>query len=85
MKKLIVITSAALLLTGCCATKFAFKKPDGSMVSITNYRLFWTTDSYNVSLSTNTATMSANKSTVDSDSIAAVASGVVHGMEAAKP
>lgn len=75
--------SMMVLLTGCNTTVFTMTKPDGTKVSISNGRLLWTSDSYSATLTTNGASLSANKSSTDSTAMAAVAQGVIQGMAAA--
>lgn len=85
MKTLILIPIAALLLTGCNTTVFTAKKSDGTTVSISNHRFLWSSDSYSASLTTNGASLTANKSSSDSATIAAIVQGAVAGVgQAAK-
>lgn len=78
------IIATAIMAAGCCATKYSVSSPDGkSQVKVSNYRFFWTTDSYAVNFNTNgTASIAVNKSATDSTALAAVAQGVVQGMVA---
>jgi len=86
MKKIILASFAAVLLTGCNTTVFTAVKSDGTKVSVSNHRFLWTSDSYTATLSTNGASLSANKSSADSATISAIVQGAVSGVgQAAKP
>ena len=76
-KTLTALTGLALIACGCNTTNFTASKPDGTKVSITNSRLFWTTDSYSASLKGDEATLSANKSKTDTEAIGAVVTAAV--------
>lgn len=82
--KLIALLSL-ILLTGCNTTSFKVTKPDGTSVTIANTRFLWTTDSYAASFTTNSASLTANKSATDSETIKAVVQGAVAGMAQAAP
>jgi hypothetical protein len=83
MKKSLLLLLPVALFAGCCATNFSATKPDGTKVAVSNYRLIWSTEAYNCNISSNSASLTANKSSTDSAAIAAVAQGVVQGMAAA--
>lgn len=86
MKKLLLIPMAALVFCGCNTTSFEATKPDGTHLKIANHRLFWSSDSYTATISTNGASLSANKSTSDSAAIQAIVQGAVAGAtQAIKP
>ena len=72
-----------VLLTGCNTTLFSETKPDGTKISIKNSRVFWSSESYTCQFSTNGASLSASKSTVDSAAISAATQGAINGMASA--
>ncbi len=78
MKKLILIPIIACL-TGCNTTTFKASKSDGTIVEIRNSRVWWSTEAYAVNLTTNGASLTASKSTVDSAAIGAAVTGAVDG------
>ena len=82
-KTLAALTACALVACGCNTTNFTATKPDGTKVSITNSRLFWTTDSYSATLKGDEATLSANKSKTDTEAITAVVTAAVSSAAAA--
>ena len=75
--------SLPLLFVGCAVTTFDATKADGTKVHVTNTRLFWTTDSYAASIANDKASLTANKSSVDKEALAAVVQGAVQGAAAA--
>ncbi len=76
----------ALLLSGCCHTRYDYKSPGGAVVSVVNDRLFWTTDAYAVNFSTNgAASISVTKSSTDKEAVGAVAQGVASAFINAAP
>ncbi len=85
MKKILtipLILSALLLMTAlsaCNTTSFEATRADGTHIKITNQRVIWTTDSYAFSLTTNGASLSANKSATDKETIEAIVQGAVAG------
>lgn len=82
MKTLLLVLP--LVVAGCNTTTFEQKHEDGTYTKITNTRSVWSTDSYTCTLNTNgVASLTANKSSVDSNAIAAVAQGVAQGVMAA--
>lgn len=83
MKTLILLP--LILLAGCCVTTFEVTKPDGTKVAVHNYRTIWTTDSYNAVIGTNSASLSATKSSVDAATAGAIAKGVTEGLVAGAP
>jgi len=75
--------SLPLLFAGCAVTTFDATKADGTKVHVTNTRLLWTTDSYAASIANDKASLTANKSSVDKEALAAVVQGAVQGAAAA--
>lgn len=87
LRNIIAVTIAAIVgvllmvaLTGCNATRFISAKPDGSVVSVSNQRLFWATESYSLIITSNTATLKATKANASADAMGAVAEGVARGI-----
>lgn len=80
---------AASLLSGCNTITFEKQEVANgatNTVRVSNRRVFWNTDSYEATLSTNSASLKASKSSVDSVAIGAVAEGVARGLAGgAKP
>lgn len=86
MKKLFIACALCVLcgsITGCAVTTFDATKADGTKVHVTNTRVLWTTDSYAASIANDSASLSANKSSVDKEALAAVIQGAVQGAAAA--
>ncbi len=77
MKKAILISLPIILLTACNTTNFSATRADGTKVQIVNRRFMWATEAYNATLTTNGASLSASKSTVDSAAIGAAVAGAV--------
>ena len=85
MKKVAVLVSlvvATSMLTGCNTIEFQKTSANGDSLTVRNQRMFWSTDSYEATLGTNSATLKASKSSVDSVAIGAVAEGVARGLAA---
>ena len=80
MKLLLLIP--LLSITGCCATSFEVTQKDGTKVKWTNYRAVWATDAYTATLTTNGASLTVSKSSVDSAAIQAAANGAAQGVAA---
>lgn len=78
MKTLFLIGACALL-AGCNTTSFTATKPDGTKIAISNNRFLWSSDSYSATLTTNGASLTANKSSADSATIQAIVQGAVAG------
>jgi hypothetical protein len=77
-------TSAALILivmlgAGCNTTTFSETRPDGTQVRVTNCRAFWSSETYAATIGTNGASLTANKSSVESAAIAAAVQGAIQG------
>jgi hypothetical protein len=71
-----------MLLTGCVGITYtsSIVQPNGVTNSITikTSRVFWSTESYTCAINTNgTGTLSATKSKVDSETLAAIVSAAV--------
>lgn len=86
MKQFITYFSLVLVglsLTACNTTSFQVTKADGTKVAIHNTRLFWSTESYNAVLGTNSASLTANTSTdTAAQNTAALAQAIGTGMAA---
>ena len=86
MKKLSILCALCALcgsFTGCAVTTFDATKADGTQVHVTNTRLLWSTDSYTASIGADKASLTASKSNVDKEALAAVIQGAVQGAAAA--
>jgi hypothetical protein len=77
MKTTLALIIAAASLCGCNTTSLTVTKPDGVVVSVKNTRLFWATDSYAASWTTNGASLSANRSNVDREALGTIVSAAV--------
>lgn len=69
-----------LLLSGCNVLNFEATKPDGTVVKVRSVRAVWSTDEYAAQIGTNSASLTAKKSTVDATAIEATAAGVARGL-----
>lgn len=80
-----LIAIAAIFATCGCNTTTFTKTADGA-VTIVNQRTLWTTDSYDCQWNTNGASLSVNKSGVDSQAVAAIGQLLIQAAgTAAKP
>lgn len=75
--------AGALALAGCNTTTFERTSPDGSRVSVTNVRAFWSSESYACTITTNGASLTASKSNVDGAAISAAVEGSINALNAA--
>ena len=85
MKKLFFLATVQLLLAGCNTITFDKTAPDGSRTVVTCCRAFWSSEEYEAILGTNSASLKAKKSGVDTAAIAAAAEGAVRGLVATQP
>lgn len=74
------VTALALTGLGCNSLTFEATKPDGTHVKVTSVRAVWSTDEYAAQIGTNTASLTAKKSSVDATAIEATAAGVARGL-----
>lgn len=79
-----MLLSAALLCVGCNTTSFERTMPDGSTVRVANSRVFWSTESYEATMTETGATLKAEKSRADAQAIKAAAEGVARGLASVK-
>ena len=79
------ILGAALIAigAGCNTITFSKTQPDGSKTVVVCSRVFWSTENYEATLGTNSATLRATKSGVDAAAISAAAEGAVRGLSSA--
>lgn len=77
--KTLALTLTCAVLAGCNTTHFSATRPDGTKIVVDNYRMFWSTQDYQLVLGTNSASLSAERSSPDADSLKAVAEGVTTG------
>ena len=82
MKKTFALIGLAALACGCNTTHFSVTNFDEQgrktkTVEITNRRALWATEGYSASYNTNGATLTASKSSVDKDALAAIVSAAV--------
>lgn len=77
MKKLLILIP--FVVAGCSTTVFTMTKSDGTKVSASNNRLFWTTDTIDAEFTTNGASLKTTKSSTDGTTIAAIVQGAVAG------
>jgi hypothetical protein len=83
MKTTIAIIGLAAMCCGCNTTTCKMERPDGTKICVVNNRFFWSSDSYMASFGTNSASLTANKSSVDANAIAAAVQGAINGAAAA--
>jgi len=87
MKKTLTIIGLALLCAGCNTTRFSRAQViDGktNITSLVNYRFLWANEGYTMTISSNTASITCQKTSVDSQAIAAGVQGAVQGAMMAK-
>lgn len=82
MKKIILSFATIALLTGCNTLKFDATKPDGTHVVVNSHRFVWSTEMYSANINSNSASLTASKSSVDAAAIGAAAEGVAKGLAA---
>lgn len=83
--KLFLLALVGLIaLPACNVLNFEATKPDGTVVKVRSVRAVWSTDEYAAQIGTNSASLTAKKSTVDATAIEATAAGVARGL-APKP
>lgn len=82
--RIFALAVVSIFCVGCNTTSFERILPDGSTVSVSNSRVFWSTESYEATMTETGATLKAEKSREDAQAIKAAAEGVARGLASAK-